>query len=65
MKTMLLTATRGDNLNTLGLPGGDFAARRNGVIMSMGPGEAVAFAIWNLQDRGSFIEAATPSTKAW
>ena len=60
MKTMLLTATRGEaTLNTLfhsyAPYGGSFAARRNGVIMSMGPGEAVAFAIWNLQDRGSFF----------
>lgn len=31
---------------------GDVAGRRNGALISMEKGEAVAYAIWNLQDRG-------------
>jgi GTP-binding protein len=31
---------------------GELPARRNGVLVSMENGEAVAFAIWNLEDRG-------------
>ncbi|TVR40871.1 MAG: translational GTPase TypA [Planctomycetota bacterium] len=60
LRTLLLTATRGEaTINTL-FHGyapwcGELAGRRNGVILSMGPGEAVAYAIWNLQDRGRFF----------
>ncbi|MEZ5690154.1 MAG: translational GTPase TypA [Rickettsiales bacterium] len=31
---------------------GDITGRRNGALISMEKGEAVAYAIWNLQDRG-------------
>jgi GTP-binding protein len=34
---------------------GDIAARRTGVLISNGTGEAVAYAIFNLQDRGPFM----------
>jgi len=36
---------------------GDIAGRRTGALMSNGEGEAVAYALWNLEDRGPmFIE---------
>jgi len=36
---------------------GDIAGRRSGALMSNGEGEAVAYALWNLEDRGPmFIE---------
>jgi len=42
---------------------GDIAGRRTGVLMSNGEGEAVAYALWNLEDRGPmFIE---PGTKVY
>jgi GTP-binding protein len=31
---------------------GEMAGRRNGVLISQDTGDAVAFALWNLQDRG-------------
>ena len=34
---------------------GDIAGRRTGVLISNSPGEAVAYAIFNLQDRGPFM----------
>lgn len=34
---------------------GDIQGRRNGVMISNGTGEAVAYAIFNLQDRGPFM----------
>ena len=34
---------------------GDIAGRRTGVMISNSPGEAVAYAIFNLQDRGPFM----------
>ena len=34
---------------------GDIPGRRNGVLMSNGPGEAVAYAIFGLEDRGAFF----------
>ncbi|MBA2126187.1 translational GTPase TypA [Hyphomicrobium methylovorum] len=34
---------------------GDIAGRRTGVLISNGTGEAVAYAIFNLQDRGPFM----------
>lgn len=40
---------------------GDVPQRRNGALISNGQGEAVAYAIFNLQDRGvMFIEHQTP-----
>jgi GTP-binding protein len=34
---------------------GDIAGRRNGVLISNLPGEAVAYALWNLEDRGPMM----------
>lgn len=34
---------------------GDLGGRRNGALISTDTGEAVAYAIWNLQDRGSMF----------
>ena len=40
---------------------GPIAGRRNGVLISNGQGNAVAYALWNLEDRGQmFIEPGTP-----
>ncbi len=39
---------------------GPIAGRRNGVLISNGQGNAVAYALWNLEDRGQmFIEPGT------
>jgi GTP-binding protein len=55
-----LTDTRGTGvLNRLfhsyGLYKGDIAGRRNGALISTDKGEAVAYAIFNLQDRGTMF----------
>jgi GTP-binding protein len=34
---------------------GDIAGRRNGVLISNDKGEAVAYAMWNLEDRGPMM----------
>ncbi|MEC9367879.1 MAG: translational GTPase TypA, partial [Pseudomonadota bacterium] len=34
---------------------GDIPGRRNGVLIANEPGEAVAYALWNLEDRGPMI----------
>ncbi|MFC5069542.1 translational GTPase TypA [Flaviflagellibacter deserti] len=34
---------------------GDIAGRRNGVLIANSPGEAVAYALWNLEDRGPMM----------
>ncbi|MEJ8574810.1 translational GTPase TypA [Microbaculum marinum] len=34
---------------------GDLAGRRNGVLIANEPGEAVAYALWNLEDRGPMM----------
>ena len=52
-----LTMTRGTGLashvfDDYGPMGGTLAERRNGVLISQNDGEAVAYALWNLQDRG-------------
>ena len=52
-----LTMTRGTGLashvfDDYGPMGGTVAERRNGVLVSQDNGEAVAYALWNLQDRG-------------
>jgi GTP-binding protein len=40
---------------------GPIEGRRNGVLISTGDGEAVAYALWNLEDRGPmFITPGTP-----
>lgn len=52
-----LTDTRGTGImnrlfNSYGPFKGEVAERRNGALISIGQGEAVAYAIFNLQDRG-------------
>ncbi len=34
---------------------GEIAGRRNGVLIANSPGEAVAYALWNLEDRGPMM----------
>ncbi|MHC5067749.1 MAG: translational GTPase TypA [Planctomycetota bacterium] len=60
LRTQLLTATQGEGtLNTVFKEyqpyRGDLVASRNGVMISMGEGEAVAFALWNLEERGELF----------
>ncbi len=52
-----LTLTRGTGLashvfDDYGPMAGTMSERRNGVLISQNDGEAVAYALWNLQDRG-------------
>ncbi|MDD3674920.1 translational GTPase TypA [Thauera propionica] len=52
-----LTMTRGTGLashvfDDYGPTAGAMAERRNGVLISQNDGDAVAYALWNLQDRG-------------
>jgi GTP-binding protein len=53
-----MTLTRGTGLMShifdeyAPVKGGDVAERRNGVLISQDDGEAVAYALWKLQDRG-------------
>ncbi|THF55869.1 translational GTPase TypA [Pseudothauera rhizosphaerae] len=52
-----LTLTRGTGLashvfDDYGPVGGAMGERRNGVLISQNDGDAVAYALWNLQDRG-------------
>ncbi|MFA9440577.1 translational GTPase TypA [Uliginosibacterium sp. sgz301328] len=52
-----LTLTRGTGLashvfDDYGPMAGTMAERRNGVLISQNDGDAVAYALWNLQDRG-------------
>ncbi len=53
-----MTLTRGSGLmshifdNYAPIKGGEMAERRNGVLISQDDGEAVAYALWKLQDRG-------------
>ena len=42
---------------------GDIPGRRNGVLISNGQGDAVAFALWNLEARGPLMIA--PQTKVY
>jgi GTP-binding protein len=56
----LLTDTRGTAvMNRLfhgyGVYRGDIVGRRNGVLISNDQGEAVAYALWNLEDRGPMM----------
>ncbi len=56
-QSQFLTDTRGTGLmnrlfNSYGPYKGDIAARRNGALISTDKGDAVAYAIWKLQDRG-------------
>ncbi|MBT7294443.1 MAG: translational GTPase TypA, partial [Rhodospirillaceae bacterium] len=62
----LLTATRGSAVmnriyHSYAPHKGDIAGRRTGVLVSNGQGKSVAFALWNLEDRGPmFIGAGEP-----
>ncbi|MGI9025854.1 MAG: translational GTPase TypA, partial [Burkholderiaceae bacterium] len=53
-----MTLTRGTGLMShifddyAPIKGGEMAERRNGVLISQDDGEAVAYALWKLQDRG-------------
>ena len=42
---------------------GDIQGRRNGVLISNGDGEAVAYALWNLEDRGPMM--IEPQTRVY
>ena len=55
-----LTATRGTGVMNRVFHGyapfkGEIEGRRNGVLISLEQGTAVAYALWNLEDRGSFF----------
>jgi len=56
----LLTDTRGTAImnrlfHAYGPHRGEIAGRRNGVLISTDQGEAVAYAMWNLEDRGPMM----------
>jgi GTP-binding protein len=60
LRNLLLTATQGEaTLNTVfqgyGPYRGDIEKRENGAIISMSNGEVVAYALFMLQDRGTFF----------
>jgi len=55
-----LTETRGTGImnrvfHSYGPFKGNIEGRRNGVLISNGDGEAVAYALWNLEDRGKMF----------
>ncbi|PZP56689.1 MAG: translational GTPase TypA [Micavibrio aeruginosavorus] len=59
-QSQFLTDTRGTGLmnrlfDSYGPYKGDFGGRRNGALISTDKGEAVAYAIFNLQDRGTMF----------
>ncbi len=59
-QSQFLTDTRGTGLmnrlfDSYGPYKGDFGGRRNGALISTDKGEAVAYAIFNLQDRGQMF----------
>lgn len=45
------------------MKGGSIASRKNGVLIANGPGKAVGFALWNLQERGRMFIA--PQTEVY
>jgi GTP-binding protein len=60
IRNLMLSATQGEaTLNTMFLEYGPYRGeierRVNGAIISQGSGEVVAFALFNLQDRGKFF----------
>jgi GTP-binding protein len=64
----LLTDTRGTAVmnrlfHAYGPHRGDIVGRRNGVLISTDAGEAVAYALWNLEDRGPMM--IDPGTKVY
>jgi GTP-binding protein len=57
---LFLTETRGTGImnrvfHSYGPYKGPIEGRRNGVLISNGQGEAVAYALWNLEDRGKMF----------
>jgi GTP-binding protein len=58
LQSEFMTLTRGTGLlnhifdEYAPIKGGEMAERRNGVLISQDDGEAVAYALWKLQDRG-------------
>ena len=63
-----LTDTRGTGIMSRLFHGyapwkGPIEGRRNGVLISTGAGEAVAYALWNLEDRGPMF--ITPGTQVY
>jgi len=63
-----LTDTRGTGVMSRLFHGyapwkGPIEGRRNGVLVSTGAGEAVAYALWNLEDRGPMF--ITPGTQVY
>jgi GTP-binding protein len=63
-----LTDTRGTGVmnrlfHSYGAYRGPIPARRTGVLISNGDGEAVAYALWNLEDRGPMM--VEPGTKVY
>ncbi len=63
-----LTDTRGTGImhrvfHEYGPYRGDIEGRRNGVLISNGQGDAVAFALWNLEERGALF--VTPGTRVY
>jgi GTP-binding protein len=59
-QSQFLTDTRGTGMmnrlfHSYGPYKGDIAGRRNGALISNGKGDAVAYAIFNLQDRGTMF----------
>jgi GTP-binding protein len=66
---IFLTETRGTGVmsrifHSYGAYTGKIEGRRNGVLISMEDGNAVAYALWNLEDRGEiFINTGTPLYK--
>ena len=60
LRNAMLSATQGEaTLNTMFLEYGPYRGhierRSNGAVISMGSGEVIAFALFNLQDRGRFF----------
>jgi len=58
LRTRLMTATRGEAVVQTLFDGysphrGDIPGRKNGVQISMAPGKAMAYALFNLKDRGT------------
>ena len=63
-----LTDTRGTGVMSRLFHGwlpyaGDIAGRHHGVLVSNGDGEAVAYALWNLEERGQLL--VTPGTRVY
>ncbi len=60
LRTILLSATQGEaTMNTIFHDyephRGEIESHKNGAMISMNEGEAVAYALWNLQERGTFF----------